>query len=399
MRIALIADSYPPLRNSAAIQIKDLSNEFSKQGHDLTVYVPDSEINQKNKVEISGQVTLVRLRAFRTKDVGYIRRVFAEFMLPYLMMLNMPSSVSTKFDGVVWYSPTIFLTPFTHFLKQKNSCKTYLIIRDIFPDWVIDLGLMRKGLAYLFFKLMAWYQYAVADVIGIQSKGNKFCLPKWVLNSNKKIEVLNNWVSIRNDAECHINISKTKLANRKIFIYAGNVGVAQNVSFLMNLIVFFRDLPSVGFIFIGRGAHFEMIKEVARKHDLQNTLFYNEIDPSEIITLYNQCHVGLVALDVRHKTHNIPGKFLSYMQAGIPVLAIVNPGNDLIDLIKDYKVGIVCTEESVIDVAKAAQDLLLQIDVDPLIKLRCSSLADELFSVNMAVHKIVAALHGAPSNS
>jgi hypothetical protein len=33
-----------------------------------------------------------------------------------------------------------------------------------------------------------------------------------------------------------------------------------------------------------------------------------------------------VALDPRHQTHNIPGKFLSCMQAGLPVLASINPG-------------------------------------------------------------------------
>jgi len=63
-------------------------------------------------------------------------------------------------------------------------------------------------------------------------------------------------------------------------------------------------------------------------------LFYDEIDPDEIPGLYAQCHVGIVALDPRHKTHNIPGKFLSYMQSGLPVLASINPGNDLVELIQ-----------------------------------------------------------------
>lgn len=40
MRLALIADSFPPLRNSGAIQIMDLSREFLKKGHEITVIVP-----------------------------------------------------------------------------------------------------------------------------------------------------------------------------------------------------------------------------------------------------------------------------------------------------------------------------------------------------------------------
>jgi hypothetical protein len=53
-------------------------------------------------------------------------------------------------------------------------------------------------------------------------------------------------------------------------------------------------------------------------------VFHDEIHPDEIPGLYAQCHVGMVALDPRHKTHNIPGKFLTYMQSGLPVLANIN---------------------------------------------------------------------------
>jgi hypothetical protein len=47
----------------------------------------------------------------------------------------------------------------------------------------------------------------------------------------------------------------------------------------------------------------------------------------------------MLALDPRHTSHNIPGKFLTYMQAGLPVLARINPGNDLEKLIQQEGVG------------------------------------------------------------
>ena len=55
--------------------------------------------------------------------------------------------------------------------------------------------------------------------------------------------------------------------------------------------------------------------------------------------LYAQRRVGVVALDPRHKTHNIPGKFLSCMQSGLPVLATINADNDLAELIQAERVG------------------------------------------------------------
>jgi hypothetical protein len=46
MKIALIADTFPPLRNSGAVQLRDLSREFVAQGHQLTVILPSWEIKE-----------------------------------------------------------------------------------------------------------------------------------------------------------------------------------------------------------------------------------------------------------------------------------------------------------------------------------------------------------------
>jgi len=80
---------------------------------------------------------------------------------------------------------------------------------------------------------------------------------------------------------------------------------------------------------------------------LDNVLFYDEIHPDEIPDLYAQCSAGIVSLDSRHKSHNIPGKFLTYMQCGLPVLANVNLGNDLAEIIRDAKVGQVCENNTI----------------------------------------------------
>jgi hypothetical protein len=62
----------------------------------------------------------------------------------------------------------------------------------------------------------------------------------------------------------------------------------------------------------------------------------------------------MLALDPRHKSHNIPGKFLTYMQAGLPVLARINPRNDLEKLIQSEGVGRVCTGGDAADLQRLA---------------------------------------------
>ena len=136
MRIALIADAYPPMRCSAAVQLRDLSAEFVRQGHQITMMVASPDLRQPWSIEEWRGVQVLRLRTPKTKDISYVRRAIGELLMPYSMWRNLQHSPlgQSPWDGVVWYSPSIFLGPLVRRLKQKVRCPSYLIIRDIFPD-------------------------------------------------------------------------------------------------------------------------------------------------------------------------------------------------------------------------------------------------------------------------
>ena len=63
MRIALIADTFPPLRTSGAVQLRDLSREFVRQGHQLTVMLPSADLPQPWQLKEEEGVQVLRLRA------------------------------------------------------------------------------------------------------------------------------------------------------------------------------------------------------------------------------------------------------------------------------------------------------------------------------------------------
>ena len=121
-------------------------------------------------------------------------------------------------------------------------------------------------------------------------------------------------------------------------------------------------------------------------------LFFDEIHPDEIPDLYAECSVGIVALDPRHKSHNIPGKFLTYMQSGLPVLASINAGNDLAAVIRAEQVGQVCVSSQVDELVELAEELLQHIDTDRSLSERCRNLFYREYSVHRAVQQIVSAL-------
>ena len=393
MRIALIADTFPPLRSSGAVQLRDLSREFARQGHSLCVLLPAPDQSEPWRLEEFDGAQVLRLRAPRTKDIGYVRRTLAEFAMPFAMLRNLRKSplAAERWNGVVWYAPSIFHGSLVSSLKKSSACRSYLIIRDIFPEWAVDMGLMGRGLPYRFFDAVARYQYSVADVIGVQTPGNRKYFDTWLARPGRQLEVLQNWLAKPARVRCSIRVNQTALAGRRIFVYAGNMGVAQGMDILLDLAEKLLSRADVGVLFVGRGSDAARIKATAESRKLDNVTFFDEIEPDEIPELYAQCHAGIVALDPRHKSHNIPGKFLTYMQSGLPVLANINAGNDLAQIIRNERVGQVCETNEVEELFRLTQRLLDQIEADLSLPDRCTTLFLREFAVANTVKQIVAA--------
>jgi glycosyltransferase involved in cell wall biosynthesis len=394
VRVALITDTYPPLRTSGAVQMRDLALEFAAQGHEPVVLVPDEELRRPWVLVTQDHIQVLRLRAPPRKDRSYLWRTLGEFVLPWAMLRALRKSPlkSWRWDAVVWYAPSIFFGPLINALKRGSKCRSYLILRDHFPEWAMDLGLMRRGLAYRVLKMISRQQHDAADIIGVQAPSNRAYLSDLEDKPGVRVEVLWNWVSPAANTGCSINLEQTDLAGRTILVYAGNMGVAQGLDVLVDLADRLRDRRDIGFLFVGRGSELPRLRTTADDRGLENVLFFDEIDPREMPGLLAQCDVGLLSLDPRHMTHNVPGKFLAYLQAGLPVLARINENNDLVALIESKGVGRVdfgTSPESLQAIAEAMADDKAGRE---LMSSQGRDLARDLFSSSTAVKQIVTAL-------
>ena len=394
MRLALIADEYVPARTAVAVQMRGLAQELKRQGHEPTVIVPAADLDARWAMETVDGVEVLRLRAPRSKNVGHVRRFFAELRLPHALRRGLSTSplAATKWDGIAWYSPSIFFGPLIRRLKRRHKCRSYLILRDLFPDWAVDTGVMRRGPAYYILKSIEHGQYRAADVIGVQTPANLEHLRSRIRPDRQRLEVLHNWLApLREKPDTELAVF-SELEGKTVFIYAGNMGHAQGMDCMIELAASLRHHTDALFLFVGRGTELPRLKELVATRALDNVIFHDEVEPWELLGLLARCHVGLLALDPRHTTHNIPGKFLTYLNAGLPVLARVNRGNDLVGLIDEHSVGLVCTGATEQDLRANAERLLSDVGLRREMGRRGAQLAAEMFRVNRAVHQIVTAL-------
>ncbi len=341
MKICLVIDDYlPESIKIGAKMMHELACEFVKRGHSVTVVTPSSTISAAFTMEKMDGVDIWRFKSGKIKNTGKIERAINETLLS----IRAWSTFAKKFrqdrqDLIVYYSPTIFWGILVKRLKKEWNAPSYLILRDIFPQWAVDRGLIAEGsLIERYFRYFEQISYNSADTIGLMSQKNL----EWFKNRNKakaNLQILYNWAAATPTEPTGEYRRELGLEEKTIYFYGGNIGHAQD---MMNIVRLAKNMSAhkeAHFLLVGAGDEVDLVKRAVKEHRLQNVTLLPPVDQNEFKKILAEADVGLFTLHKSHKTHNFPGKLLGYMVQSIPILGSVNPGNDLKEIIEEAKAG------------------------------------------------------------
>ena len=183
--------------------------------------------------------------------------------------------------------------------------------------------------------------YRHADIIGVQSKSNLGYFKNRKYLKSLRVEILYNWKIIGEKSKLQSNIrEELKLKDKILFVFGGNLGFAQDIDNLLRLIYSMNKVKSFHFLFIGAGTQFQKIKEWIDSNGAINVSLLNSVSNDEYQSILNDCDVGVISLRRDFKTDNFPNKLLNYLEYKLPVLASINPDNELFNLIEEKKIGL-----------------------------------------------------------
>ena len=392
MRLLLIVDDYLPASiKIAAKMMHDLALECIACGHEVTVCTVDDTLQVPFVVDDLDGVQVLRYRTGAIKNVSKVKRAINETLLSYRAwkILNHYFK-NNHHDLIVYYSPTIFFGPLVKKLKALWQCRSFLILRDIFPQWVVDNGLIKKySPVYFYFRLFELINYNAASVIAVQSPSNLM----YFRNSRKyssRLDVLYNWSSVASlPARKNIYREKLGLIGKVVFFYGGNIGHAQDMMNLVRLACSLKDFPNAHFIFVGKGDEVALIESAILINKLTNITYLPAVNQTEYEQMLSEFDVGLFSLHKDHKTHNFPGKLLGYMKQSLPILGSVNRGNDLEMVISEAKAGFVSVNGSDAELLKHALQFIHSAELRGQMGRNAFQLLQDQFSVKTAAQKIL----------
>ena len=334
----------------------DLMREFVRNGHKVFIISPvERRQNQKTSLIQEESVQILKLKIGNTQKTNIIEKGISTVTIEPLYISVIKKYFSdVKFDLVLYSTPPITFCNAIEFVKKRDGAKTYLLLKDIFPQNAVDLGMFSKrGLIYRYFRAKEKALYRISDKIGCMSPANV----EYLLKHNP--EIPHDQVEICPNAiiphPVQDRTSKKRALREKygipdeaiVYLYGGNLGKPQGIPFLVDCLKANMNLPDRYFIICGEGSEYGLLEDFINTCKPGNVKLMRFLPKEEYDLLAAGCDVGLVFLDYRFTIPNFPSRILSYMENEMPILVCTDAATDLGEIAEKNGFGVKCHSNDV----------------------------------------------------
>jgi len=339
MNILSLFITYPSKADNHTM-FKQLTSKLVDEGHNVYVItLQERKYNEPTKLFKENGVNVLRVKTGNFFDTNFIEKGITMLSLGYLFKRAVKKYFSDiKFDLLIHSSPPITYTPLIKYIKKRDNAESYLILRDIFPDNAVDLGVINKGLIYKVFKWMEKKLYSYSDYIGCMSDANI----DYVLKHNPEVDkdkmhILRNWSDYKEKIEVDKKAIREKYGYSSddfIAVFGGNMGKAQGLGFILDVAKEIKN-DDIKFLFVGRGIDKVNLKNRVENEKINNVRVFDYVPKSEYEKLIAACNLGIVSLLNQYTIPNIPSKTVDFFKLGLPIIASIDENTDYGDIIEN----------------------------------------------------------------
>ena len=327
----------------------DLLRTFLKQGHEVYIVCPLERRNQQNTYyQKENKLHTLAVWTPNFVKTSRVEKIITSFLINFLFARSIKRHFpAVRFDLILYATPPITLTPLIKRLKSTHNAKTYLLLKDIFPQNAIDLGFISpNSLVTKYFRRKEVELYQVSDYIGCMSPANKaFVLENNPFVEPSKVEVCPNSIELKMSSSIDREKVRNKygLPNDKIIaVYGGNLGKPQGIPFLLEVLKANKNKEEVFFVIAGNGTEFYKIKFFLANSNVSNVILIPALPRNAFDELVQACDIGLVFLDKRFTIPNFPSRILNYMEFRLPILFAVDKNTDVGKIAEGNGFGLWC---------------------------------------------------------
>ena len=349
----------------------DLMRLFRDKGHNVYIVNPVErrEGKKTNLIEDSGVHTL-NVRTLNVQKTNIIEKGIGQLSIEYLYKKAIKHYYNdVRFDLILYSTPPITFPSVIRYVKKLNpSAISYLLLKDIFPQNAVDLGLLSKsglkGILYKYFRQKEKTLYELSDYIGCMSPANV----QYVLNHNpeinkSRVEVNPNSLALVDNTISEETknsiLRKYNLPTEKpLFIYGGNLGKPQGIPFLIECLEANKQREDCHFVIVGSGTYYDDLARWHEKNQDACVTVMKGLPKEDYDKLVQACQIGLIFLDYRFSIPNFPSRLLSYLEYKMPVLCVTDVNCDMGSIASENGFGMWAPSNNVVAFSQCVNDIL-----------------------------------------
>lgn len=353
----------------------DLMRRFHKYGHNLFIVCPtERREGRKTCVENNDGIKTLFVRTLNVQKTTAIEKGVGQVSIEYLFKHAIKKYFNgVGFDLILYTTPPIFFAGVVAAVKKMYpQAVSYLMLKDMFPQNAIDMGMLKtsglSGILYRHFRKQEQRLYRVSDYIGCTSPEhinyllahNSFISPDRVGICPNSLELVEKrqYDEIKDEGKGILRKYGIP-TDKPIIIYGGNLGIPQDIPFVIKCLEANKMRTDCHFIIVGTGTFYPMLNEWYQENKGSNITVLKGLPKDEYDLLVQSCHIGLVFLDYRFTFPNYPSRLLSYLEYKMPVICATDRSCDMGTIAEENGFGCYVPSNSVHDFTAAVDKMLL----------------------------------------
>jgi glycosyltransferase involved in cell wall biosynthesis len=326
MKIGFILNISLNINGPSNHLIKDIINTFTND--DLFV-IQKSIKNDRLITNPNVKSFFINVKSIEKKNLflRYINDLVYSRKIGKLIKKN-----NLKFDVIFLQSaPNAYFT--VKNIRKYSNAKIVYNVQDLFPDNLFQLNFFNK-IKYFIFSFYNKKLFSLVDTIITVSRDIKNSIKRYVRDDNK-IKVIYNWAFINSNVDCYQMDFKKKLniENKKVILYAGNLGIFQNPTILVNVAEKLSNDYCV--LIIGDGSQKNKMLRRIKNKNIQNILFLNTQPLEYMNSIYGQADLNFISFQNGIYKTALPSKLSFCLNTSKPIIFTIEKESKICDLLKN----------------------------------------------------------------
>jgi colanic acid biosynthesis glycosyl transferase WcaI len=286
--------------------------------------------------------SIIRVHPFPGKSKSnLLRRALGFIAFSYAVGIRSvhADGLPFKVDGVLAMSPPLTLGLTGWFTKIIRRAPLVFNIQDVFPDAAIQTGAISNKRIIAAAKWLERMSYQRSDAVVLLSQDLRTNIANKIDKKfHQRLHVIPNFVdtsAITPQDRMTAYRRELGIGDQLVVMYAGNVGFSQSLNLVVDAAAKF---PDIAFVFNGDGAARKKLEEDCAQ--FANVYFgdYQPIERLSEVLATGDIHV--VPLRAGLASVSVPSKSYSILAAGRPMLAAIDPGTEIPNMLEQSGAGV-----------------------------------------------------------